>query len=389
MVNSEIRPTGVPPSERQRSRQMARALAAPVRAVGRVLPRPLGAAAAASEPNPDRARGSAIVDCGLYIDGVRKPGRMDYVAALEAAKRNDNAFVWLGMHDATADQFADIAKTFGLHELAVEDTIVAFARPKLERYADVTFVVIKTARYVRSGELTATSEVVETGDVMLFLGERFAITVRHGDACKLKGVRADLEQRSDLVKQGPWAVFHAVVDQIVDRYVEVVDAIEDDIDELEAGVFAASTSGGDIQRIYQLKREVVELKRAVLPLARPLESLVAGAVPSVPQEIRRYIRDVADHHNRAVDQIASFDDLLNSILQASLAQAGIQQNNDMRKISAWAAIGVVPTAFAGIEGMNFKYMPELSTRFGYPMILLIMFISCVGLYRSFKKSNWL
>src|SRR4051794_8494853 len=199
MVDSEIRPSEAQPSDRQRSRQMARALAAPVRAVSRVLPRPLGAAATALEP--DRTHnGSAIVDCGLYIDGVRKPGRMDYVAALEAAKRNDNAFVWLGMHDATSDELADIAKTFGLHELAVEDTIVAFARPKLERYADVTFAVIKTARYVRSGELTATSEVVETGDVMLFLGERFAITVRHGDACKLKGVRADLEERPDLVE---------------------------------------------------------------------------------------------------------------------------------------------------------------------------------------------
>jgi magnesium transporter len=368
---------------------MARALAAPVRAVGRVLPRPLGATNNHAEPEGDRTHDSAIVDCGLYIAGAREAGRMDYVAALEAAKRNDNAFVWLGMHDATADEFADIAKTFALHELAVEDTIAAFARPKLERYADVTFVVIKTARYVRSGALTATSEVVETGDVMLFLGDRFAVTVRHGDAVRLKGVRADLEGRPDLVKQGPWAVFHAVVDQIVDRYVEVVDAIEDDIDELEATVFATQSSSTEIQRIYQLKREVVELKRAVLPLARPLESLVTGAVPSVPQEIRRYIRDIADHHSRVVDQIASFDDLLNSILQASLAQAGIQQNNDMRKISAWAAIGVVPTAVAGIYGMNFRYMPELNMRFGYPMILLIIFVICTLLYRLFKKSNWL
>ncbi|GAA3393844.1 magnesium and cobalt transport protein CorA [Cryptosporangium minutisporangium] len=387
MVNSEIRPTEVHSSDRQRSRPMARALAAPVRTLGKVLPRPLTGSPSAAASHPSRDPGSAIVDCGLYIDGVRRPGRMDYVAALEAAKRNDNAFVWLGLHDATSDEFADIAKTFGLHELAVEDTIVAFARPKLERYADVTFVVIKTARYIRNGALTATSEVVETGDVMLFLGERFAITVRHGDACRLRGVRANLEQREDLVRQGPWAVFHAVVDQIVDRYVEVVDAIEDDIDELEASVF--DNSNVDIPRIYKLKREVVELKRAVLPLARPLESLVSGAVMSVPQEIRRYIRDVADHHSRVVDQIASFDDLLNSILQASLAQAGIQQNNDMRKISAYAAIGVVPTAVAGIYGMNFEYMPELGWRFGYPMILFIIFVICFGLYRLFKKSEWL
>lgn len=387
MVNSEIRPTETHSSDRQRSRPMARALAAPVRTLGKVLPRPLGGPITAADSHPARTPGSAIVDCGLYIDGVRRVGRMDYVAALEAAKRNDKAFVWLGLHDATADEFADIATTFDLHELAVEDTIAAFARPKLERYADVTFVVIKTARYIRTGELTATSEVVETGDVMLFLGERFAITVRHGDACRLRGVRANLEQRPDLIRQGPWAVFHAVVDQIVDRYVEVVDAIEDDIDELEASVF--NSTNVDIPRIYQLKREVVELKRAVLPLARPLESLVSGAVMSVPQEIRRYIRDVADHHSRVVDQIASFDDLLNSILAASLAQAGIQQNNDMRKISAWASMGIVPTAVAGIYGMNFQYMPELTWRFGYPMVLLIIFIICFSLHRLFKKSGWL
>jgi len=178
-----------------------------------------------------------------------------------------------------------------------------------------------------------------------------------------------------------------VVDELFKKKVEVVDAIEDDIDEMEASVF--DSSNVDIPRIYRLKREVVELKRAVLPLARPLESLVSGAVLSVPQEIRRYIRDVADHHSRVVDQIASFDDLLNSILQASLAQAGIQQNNDMRKISAYAAIGIVPTAVAGIYGMNFDYMPELTWRFGYPLVLFIIFVICFGLYRLFKKSEWL
>jgi magnesium transporter len=378
MVDSDIRA-----GERHRSRQVARALAAPVRAVGRVLPRP---AHAPTSPVHEH-HGTAVIDCGVYVDGVRTAGRLNYADALEKAKDHENAFVWIGLHEPSAEEFADIATVFDLHELAAEDAVAAFQRPKLERYADVTFAVVKTARYVRSGELTATSEVVETGDVMLFIGTKFVITVRHGDAVRLRGVRAELEERRDLIRQGPWAVFHAVVDQIVDRYVEVVDAIEDDIDELEAGVFG--TANSDVQRIYQLKREVVELKRAVLPLARPLDNLVSGVVPSVPQEIRRYIRDVGDHHSRVVDQIASFDDLLNSILAASLAQAGIQQNNDMRKISAWAAIGVVPTAIAGIYGMNFKYMPELGWRFGYPLILLIIFAVCMSLYRLFKKSGWL
>ncbi len=369
-------------TERIRARDMARALAAPVRAVGRVLPRP------AVRPPVEAPPGTTgIVDCALYVDGLRRPGRWAYAEALEEAKRHRNAFVWLGIHEPGEVEFSDVAATFGLHELAVEDAVKAFQRPKLERYNDVTFVVLKTARYVDHHELTATSEVVETGDVMMFIGERFVLTVRHGAACRLGGVRAELEQRRELLRQGPWAVFHAVTDQIVDRYVEVVDAIEDDIDSVEIEVFGRSSA--DVQRLYQLKRELVELKRAVLPLARPLDSLISGAVPSVPEEIRRYIRDIADHHNRVTDQIASFDDLLNSILQASLAQVGIRQNNDMRKISAWVAIAAVPTAVAGVYGMNFDYMPELRWQFGYPLVLTVIVGVCVLLYRQFKRTGWL
>jgi magnesium transporter len=327
------------------------------------------------------------VDCGLYVDGVRKAGRVDYHEALKEARRQPNAFVWLGLHEPTSEEFADIAATFELHPLAVEDAVKAFQRPKLERYADMTFVVLKTARYVGHVELTATTEVVETGDVMLFIGPNYVVSVRHGDACKLAGVRAGLEGDKELLQHGPWAVFHAVTDSIVDVYLDVVGAIEDDIDEVEVAVFGRSST--DVQRIYQLKRELVEFKRAVLPLARPLDQLTSGTVPSVPLEIRRYIRDIADHHSRVTEQVASFDDLLTSILQASLAQVAIQQNNDMRKISAWVAIAAVPTMIAGVYGMNFDYMPETKWVFGYPLIVAVMVGVCVSMYRAFRRSGWL
>ncbi|HEV2087961.1 MAG TPA: magnesium/cobalt transporter CorA [Cryptosporangiaceae bacterium] len=370
-------------SDRIRARDMARALSAPVRAVGRVLPRGPGPSQVGEPPRNT----TGVIDCGLYVDGVRRPGQWDYADALREARRHESAFVWLGVFEPEQEQLSDVAGTFGLHELAVEDAVKAFQRPKLERYDDTTFVVLKTARYVAHRELTATSEVVETGDVMVFIGDRFVITVRHGAACRLGGVRAELEQRPEMLCQGPWAVFHAVTDQVVDQYIDVVEAIEDDIDSVEVEVFGRASA--DVQRLYQLKRELVELKRAVLPLARPLDSLTSGAVPGVPDEIRRYIRDVADHHNRVTDQIATFDDLLNSILQANLAQVGIRQNNDMRKISAWVAIAAVPTAVAGIYGMNFDYMPELRWQFGYPMVLAVILGVCALLYRQFKRTGWL
>jgi magnesium transporter len=366
-----------------RGRTVGRALSAPVRAVNRAIPRKV----VLERPPKEPIKLTSVVDCGLYVDGVRQPGRPHYADALDQARRLPNAFVWLGVHEPDQKEFADIAATFDLHPLAVEDAVLAFQRPKLERYAEMTFVVLKTARYVEHKELTATSEVVETGDVMLFIGLHYVVSVRHGDACRLTGVRAALEEHKKLLELGPWAVFHAIVDNIVDIYLEVAEGIEEDIDEVETDVFSPHVT--DVQRIYQLKREIVEFKRAALPLARPLEALISGQVPSVPGEIRRYIRDVGDHQARVTEQIASFDDLLTSILAANLARVGVQQNSDMRKISAWVAIVAVPTMIAGIYGMNFDHMPELRWVFGYPLTLGVMFVACSLLYRLFKRSGWL
>ncbi|MEV0805525.1 magnesium/cobalt transporter CorA [Micromonospora sp. NPDC050200] len=339
-------------------------------------------------PAPAGPERSGVVDCGLYVDGKRQPGQWHYADALSAARRERNAFVWLGLHEPELAEMTAIAETYGLHELAVEDAVKAQQRPKLERFGDVSFLVLRTARYCEHAELTENSEVVETGQVMLFIGPNFLISVRHGDACRLAPVRADLEARRELLEHGPWAVAYAVTDRVVDLYLEVADQLEDDLDVLEADVFDRQGSGR-IQRIYQMKRELVEFKRAVMPLQRPLLTLTAQVNREVPQEVQRYFRDVLDHLSRTVEQVNSYDDLLNSILQARLAQVTVDQNNDMRKIAAWAAIAAVWTAIAGIYGMNFENMPELRMTYGYPVVLALMLAISLALYRWFRRNGWL
>ncbi|SDY16567.1 magnesium transporter [Micromonospora pattaloongensis] len=365
---------------------LSRAWSAPVRAVSRILsPNDGTQRFTADDAGSDR---SAVIDCALYIDGVRQPGKWQHAEAMAAAQRAENSFVWLGLHEPSEAEMAEIAETYGLHELAVEDAVKAEQRPKLEQFGEVDFLVLRTARYVEHDELTENSEVVETGQVMLFIGRCFVITVRHGDACRLAPVRADLERKQDLMVQGPWAVAYAVLDRVVDLYLEVADKIEIDLDTVEAEVFARD-GRGSIQGIYQLKRELVEFKRTVAPLQRPLMTLTAEINDQVPPEIRSYFRDVQDHLTRTVEQVNSFDDLLNSILQARLAQVTVDQNNDMRKIAAWAAIAAVWTAVAGIYGMNFTVMPELQWAYGYPTVLAVILGVSFGLYRWFRRNGWL
>lgn len=367
---------------------LSRAWAAPVRAVSRILNVTEGHAVRSVTGDENDGRRSAVVDCALYIDGVRQPGTWDHAEAMLAAQRSGNAFVWLGLHEPTLDEMVEIARTYGLHELAVEDAVKAEQRPKLEQFGDVHFLVLRTARYIEHDELNENSEVVETGQVMLFIGRQFVITVRHGDACRLAPIRADLERKQDLMVQGPWAVAYAVTDRIVDLYLEVADKVEIDLDTVEAEVFSRD-GRGSIQGIYQLKRELVEFKRTVAPLQRPMMTLTAEINDAVPPEIRSYFRDVQDHVTRTVEQINSFDDLLNSILQARLAQVTVDQNNDMRKIAAWAAIAAVWTALAGIYGMNFTFMPELEWKYSYPTVLALMLAISLVLYRWFRRNGWL
>ncbi|MGI5179979.1 magnesium and cobalt transport protein CorA [Dactylosporangium sp. CA-152071] len=378
-------------TDEQLAGSLSRALARPVRAMSRILS-PATPVPATTEP-PTTA--SSIVDCALYVDGVRQPGSWHYAEALTAARRQRHGFVWVGLKEPGAQEMAAIAETFQLHELAVEDAVTSSQRPKVERYGDMTFMTMRTARYVEHDELTESSEVVETGDVLMFIGEHFIITVRHGDACRLTPVRADLERRREVLARGPWAVAYAVADTIVDVMVEVVAAIEEDVAIIEDQVFSPAkrskgkTGTDRIQRVYQLKRELMEFKRAVLPLQRPLAGVVSGQLAEVPEEIRRYFRDVNDHLVRTVEQVLYLDDVINSVLQARLAQVSVDQNNDMRKIAAWAGIAAVWTSVAGVYGMNFDFMPETKWVFGYPGVMTLMVVASALLYRAFRKSGWL
>ncbi|MFD9461542.1 magnesium/cobalt transporter CorA [Streptomyces sp. NPDC060027] len=333
--------------------------------------------------------GSAVVNCVAYQNGARIPEGRDLVDTVERIRKHDEGFVWLGLHEPTDLEFAGIAELFDLHPLAVEDAVEAHQRPKLERYGDTLFAVFKTVCYVEHTELTATSEVVNTGEIMLFVGPDFVITVRHGRHGSLGPLREELESDPQQLSKGPAAVLHAIADHVVDEYVNVTDSVQADIDQVEADVFAEDGARTDAGRIYQLKRELLELKRAVVPLARPVQELATRPIRVVDPEIQAYFRDVSDHLLRVTEQIAAFDELLNSILQAHLAQVTVAQNEDMRKITAWAAVIAVPTMVCGVYGMNFDNMPELHWRFGYAIVIGVISIACLVLYRGFRRNGWL
>ncbi|MEU9841593.1 magnesium and cobalt transport protein CorA [Actinomadura sp. NPDC048032] len=353
---------------------------------GRALFKTRGRPSGVQAPNRD----SAVIDWAAYIDGHRVctdtiPDAVRLVRDGRLTPEGDSAgFVWVGLHEPSAGELSDLAEVFGLHPLAVEDAIHAHQRPKLERYDDVHFVVMKTVGYVSSGPGGA--EVVETGEIMLFCGPDFVVTVRHGAHGALGPVRRDLEKDPARLALGPAAVLHAVTDRVVDGYVGVADAVMEDIDEVEEAVFSPERTD-ESRRIYRLKREVIQLKRAVGPLAGPLRNLTGRRF--VPAEIKEYLRDVEDHLTRVREQVESYDELLNPILQAHMTQVTVADNKDMRKISAWGAIFMVPTAIAGVYGMNFDHMPETRWQYGYPMILSVISLACFALYRGFRRNGWL
>ncbi len=321
-----------------------------------------------------------IVDCAVYSAG-RRHDRPREIAGLRAEAGAADGFAWVGLVEPTADEFESVRLEFDLHELAVEDAISAHQRPKLETYDDTLFLVLKTARYVGH------EEVVEIGEVMVFVGPDFVITVRHGEAGGLGDVRERLEENPDLLRR-PGAALHAIVDRVVDAYEHVVEAVREDIEEVETEVFSEGANN-PVERIYKLRREVIEFGRATAPLRPALEELTIPGVANVDPALAPYFRDVADHIARVTDQIESFGSLLTGVLQANLTQASVRQNEDMRRISAWVAIIAVPTMVAGIYGMNFEHMPELEWRFGYPAVLLLIAVACVTLFRRFRRAGWL
>ncbi|MFQ1003596.1 magnesium/cobalt transporter CorA [Modestobacter sp. SSW1-42] len=346
-------------------------------------PRPVGPP---SLPDTPRQGTDFVIDCAIYVDGQRQ-APVAYDEALRAAVEK-GGFVWLGLHEPTQAELEGVAAVYGLHPLAVEDAVEAHQRPKLDTYDDSLFMVLKTARYVEHAALTATSEVVNTGEVMVFLGSHYVITVRHGDHGGLAALRQNLEGQTDLLRLGPSSVLYAVTDMVVDHFVEVSEAVEDDVEELETSVFSPDRTD-DTPRIYQLKRELMQLRRAVQPLELPLTSLADRPNDLVPDAMRSYFRDVQDHALRVRDQVNALDEMLSNILQAALARISVAQNDDMRRISSYAGLIAAPTLVAGVYGMNFDHMPELHWSFGYPFALLLMAALCWLLYRGFKRNGWL
>ncbi|WP_335982585.1 MULTISPECIES: magnesium and cobalt transport protein CorA [Streptomycetaceae] len=326
-----------------------------------------------------------IVDCALYRDGRRTRTPDDLSAALARARGQGDSFLWIGVHDPTEPEFADIAAALELHPLAVEDVVKAHQRPKLEIYPGALFAVLRPLRYDDAKGTVGASEL------MVFLGDAFVVTIRHGATGAAAAARTRLEKDPAMLKHGPVAVLHAICDSVVDDYLDVATELQVDLEELEERVFAPV--GGDSARtaatIYAFKRQVLEFRRATGPLAEPMARMAAGGMPYTDRRSQPFFRDVADHLTRVTEAGESLDRLLSDILAAHLTQVGVRQNDDMRKISAWAAMAAVPTMIAGIYGMNFQHMPELRQVWGYPAVLALMVVVVLVLYRLFKHRGWL
>ena len=336
-----------------------------------------------------------IVDSAIYVDGKRTAEPPSLRETYEACRQR-RGLAWIGLYRPTEEEFSSVAKEFGLHELAVEDAIKAHQRPKLERYGDTLFVVLRAARYIDE------SETVEFGEIHVFVGTDFVVTVRHGEAPHLREVRRQMEGQPELLRRGPEAILYPIMDRVVDDYEPVVAGLQNDIDEIETEVF--SGNAGVSRRIYELSREVIEFQRAVQPLPGMLSALIADFEDyGVDPELQRYLRDVQDHAIRVTEQVAGFRELLQNILSVNLAVVGLQQNEEVKalseaaieqndqvkRISAWAAILFAPTLVGTVYGMNFEYMPELSWTLGYLFALMLMLAVSVSLYVVFKRRGWL
>ncbi|MFI1396586.1 magnesium/cobalt transporter CorA [Streptomyces sp. NPDC020681] len=325
-----------------------------------------------------------IVDCAIYRGGRRTEGPADFSDALAEARATGDAFLWIGLYEPTEKEFDHVSAEFGLHPLAVEDALNAHQRPKLEVYDDSLFMVLKPVVYEPE------SDAVTTDELMVFIGDSFVVTVRHGKSSPLHAVRLRLEAEPEVLKHGPTAVLYAISDAVVDHYIDVVGELQADLEELETEVFApVGDARNSAVRIYTFKRQVLEFRRAAGPLAAPMARLASAAVPFVHEHSQPFFRDVNDHLTRANEQVEGLDRLLSDVLAAHLAQMGVRQNDDVRKISAWAAMIAVPTMVAGIYGMNFEHMPELRWVWAYPAVVALMAGVVYGLFRQFKRRGWL
>jgi magnesium transporter len=337
-----------------------------------------------------------VVDAALYRGGQRIDSPATVRDTLEGLRNEPGTMAWIGLYRPTEAQFLPIAEEFGLHEVAIEDAIVAHQRPKIERYDDTLFVVLRAATYLDE------VEEVEFGEIHVFVGPNFVLTVRHSRTPDLGAVRHRMEQDPELLAQGPEAVLYAILDSVVDGYAPVVAGLQKDIDEIEIQVFRGDPAVS--RRIYELSGEVVEFQRATRPLLTMLDRLVAGFESyGTTEDLQRYLRDVADHATTAAERVAGFRQNLSDILTVNatlvnqaqneevrrLTAASFEQNEDVKRISAWAAIIFAPTLIGTIYGMNFDNIPELHWAFGYPFALALMAISSVVLWLLFRARGWL
>ena len=346
--------------------------------LGRKRPRP--AAPAGPPPN-------SVVDWGWYVDGARQPAA-DVSTAARQAVADKQGFVWLGLKDPTDADLHALPAQFDLHPLAIEDAVEGHTRSKMEIFGDDMFVVISTVAYVEHQQLTDTAEIVSTGQIMVFVGEHFVITVRKGEHAPLGNIRKMLEADPERLAQGPWTVLYSIADMIIDDYLDVVGEFETDVDEVEAMVFAENGER-KINNVYQLKRELIEFKRSVVPLAPPLERLATREYAMIPSEARAYFRELHDHHIAAAEAVASYDEVLTSIMQAGLARLSVSDNQDMRKLAAWAAMIAAPTALAGIYGMNFSPLPWADGPSHFWIFLGLIVAVMAAVWIGFKKNGWL
>lgn len=357
----------------------------------------VGSSAPRPDPVPaEPAETASIVQAALYRDGVRVSSPPSLADTFRELREQPDGMAWIGLARPTEAELLSLAAEFDLHPLAVEDAMEAHQRPKLERYGDTLFVVLRAARYLDA------PEEVDFGELHVFVGPDFLITVRHGAAPDLSAVRRRMEDSPELLKLGPEAVLYAILDAVVDGYAPVVAGVQNDIDEIETEVFRGDPEVS--RRIYELSREMVEFQRATRPLVGMLHGLMAGfAKYGTDEELQRYLRDVADHVTHISERVDGFRQALTDILTVNatlvtqqqnaemraLAEAGFEQNEEIKKISSWAAILFAPTLVGTIYGMNFHDMPELHWGFGYPFAIVLMAVVCTSLYIIFKRRDWL
>ncbi|WP_274563530.1 magnesium and cobalt transport protein CorA [Streptomyces spiramyceticus] len=347
-------------------------------------------------PGDVQRNGGSIVHAALYRDGRHVSSPASLAETFRQLREYRDGMAWIGLQRPSEDEIHSLAAEFDLHPLAVEDALEAHQRPKLERYGETLFVVLRAARYLDA------PEEVDFGELHIFVGQDFVITVRHGAAPDLSGVRKRMEEAPELLALGPEAVLYAILDAVVDGYVPVVEGVQNDIDEIETEVFRGDPEVS--RRIYELAREMVEFQRATRPLVGMLHGLMAGfAKYGTDEELQRYLRDVADHVTHTSERVDGFRQALADILTVNatlvtqqqneemraMAEAGFEQNEEIKKISAWAAILFAPTLVGTIYGMNFDAMPELDWAFGYPFAILLMAAVCTSLYFIFKRRDWL